>query len=388
MAIFCKRWRLDIINSGDRVEINATEVENDEASFLSNIPAGTRFTNSTRLLGRVRRASEAISDELGGVAEKPREVADSPLGPFSGIRVEARVTPADEFYNPNGALKVLIYGKEQLAAGLDEEPALTFTLMPDGELSVNGPAPGGETFKQFQARGWADQAKAGTEIAENGSALKNPEGGKLPMAQVLGPLADVHARVRAWKQEDKTGLYWSRATGSSAGLGDSGAVVFFQEAAGGEVILATTSTGKVHSAKLAPSNEQLRIKEQTWQRHRKMVARAVRSHLRRPYSIRGSYLARTESADVIRNRIAEAEQARDLAASSEDGVNHTTRRDAGEFQQTARGSFNPATNTIALLKKADQAEFLSLLRRFGGVAFLARDCRDVLRELPADEARM
>lgn len=32
--------------------------------------------------------------------------------------------------------------------------------------------------------------------------------------------------------------------------------------------------------------------------------------------------------------------------------------------------------------RAEQAEFLSLVRRFGGVAFVARDCRDVLRELP------
>ncbi len=37
--------------------------------------------------------------------------------------------------------------------------------------------------------------------------------------------------------------------------------------------------------------------------------------------------------------------------------------------------------------QADQAEFLSLVRRFGGVAFMARDCRDVRRELAADEAR-
>jgi hypothetical protein len=32
--------------------------------------------------------------------------------------------------------------------------------------------------------------------------------------------------------------------------------------------------------------------------------------------------------------------------------------------------------------RAEQAEFLALVRRFGGVAFVARDCRDVLRELP------
>jgi hypothetical protein len=35
--------------------------------------------------------------------------------------------------------------------------------------------------------------------------------------------------------------------------------------------------------------------------------------------------------------------------------------------------------------RAEQAEFLSLVRRFGGVAFVARDCRDVLRELSATD---
>lgn len=34
--------------------------------------------------------------------------------------------------------------------------------------------------------------------------------------------------------------------------------------------------------------------------------------------------------------------------------------------------------------QAEQQEFLSLVRRFGGVAFLARDCRDVLRKLSAE----
>ena len=31
--------------------------------------------------------------------------------------------------------------------------------------------------------------------------------------------------------------------------------------------------------------------------------------------------------------------------------------------------------------RPEQQEFLSLVRRFGGVAFMAKDCRDVLREL-------
>ncbi|MEF8701533.1 MAG: VRR-NUC domain-containing protein [Candidatus Accumulibacter sp. UW20] len=33
----------------------------------------------------------------------------------------------------------------------------------------------------------------------------------------------------------------------------------------------------------------------------------------------------------------------------------------------------------------EQSQFLDMVRRFDGVAFLARDCRDVLRELAADE---
>lgn len=35
--------------------------------------------------------------------------------------------------------------------------------------------------------------------------------------------------------------------------------------------------------------------------------------------------------------------------------------------------------------RAEQAEFLSLVLRFGGVAFVAHDCRDVLRELSATD---
>lgn len=37
--------------------------------------------------------------------------------------------------------------------------------------------------------------------------------------------------------------------------------------------------------------------------------------------------------------------------------------------------------------RPEQAEFLSLVRRFGGVAFVARDCRDVSRELATARTR-
>lgn len=229
---YTREQLLELLNGADTISIEATDVANgiqeDEARFLSDVPAGTRFTNSTRLLGRVRRTSDAISNELGGKAEAAREAAERPLGPFGGYRTEAEVIAPDGAYNPEGALKIKVYGREQIGAGITKEPALTFTVMPDGELSVNGPTPGGETFNEFQSRNWASQAKAGDQIAEGWSALENPAGGNLPMSQVLPLLADVHARVRAWKQAEKVGLYWSRATGSSAGLGDYGAAVFFQ----------------------------------------------------------------------------------------------------------------------------------------------------------------
>jgi adenine/guanine phosphoribosyltransferase-like PRPP-binding protein len=128
----------------------------------------------------------------------------------------------------------------------------------------------------------------------------------------------------------------------------------FIETAGGKVILATTLTGKAHSAKLAPSNEQL---EELRNKHGSDIETWWKDRFGHAFDSltqsEARYLARTESADIIRNRIAEAEQARNLAASSEDGVDQTPQRNAGEIQQTARGSFNPATNTIALVKDAD-----------------------------------
>lgn len=222
---------LALFNDADTINVEATDVADgvtkDEARFLSNVPAGTRFTHSTRLLGRVRRTSESITHALGTDPAATRTV-EGPLGPFSAYEVIGEVQPGDDTYNPGGALKVRIYGKEQVEVGLLDEPALTFTVMPDGELSVNGPTPGGTTFAAFVERGWAEQSKAGDQIAEGWSNLKSPSGSKLPMTQVLDLLSDVHARVRAWRNEDKVGLYWSRATGASAGLGDYGSAVFFQ----------------------------------------------------------------------------------------------------------------------------------------------------------------
>jgi len=223
-------------NEADTINIKAPqqseqEINDAEAKFLSDAPAGNRYPRSTRLLKRIRATSEAITTQLDGQAERTREV-DSPLGHFSGYRVTADILAPDEFYNPGGTLKIKIYGKEQIEAGLLAEPALTFTVMPDGELSVNGPTLDEPIFQEFQKRGWAEKAKAGGQETAGWTALTAATGGNLPIQQVMPLLADVHARVREWRGEDYAGLYWSRATGALGALGDYGTAIFFQDKGG------------------------------------------------------------------------------------------------------------------------------------------------------------
>ncbi len=208
-----------------------------EAQFVSTRPAGeTHYARGSRRVTRLRALSEAISNELGGMAETARIHAE-PLGPFSRYEVTARITPADEFYNPGGTLKIFVYGAEQSKAGLTDEPALTFTVTADGELSVNGPIPDGPTFNAFKERGWATYAtNSEGGIAEGHSRLIDPntKDGKLPIPQVMSLLADIHARVREWRGTDVVGLHWSRSTGAMGGLftGENGGNLLFQKARG------------------------------------------------------------------------------------------------------------------------------------------------------------
>ncbi len=224
---------LDLFDEVDTIDIKAPkmseqEINDAERTFLSAFPKSvTTYRRSSGIARRLRRASDLAADQLGDNPEATRRV-DQPLGPFSGYVAHGVVLAGDDAYNQGGILKVKIYGKEQVAAGLTDEPALTFTVMRDGELSVNGPTPGGATFKAFQERGWAEQSKAGDRLAEGWSNLTNPDGGKLPITQTIGLLADVHARVRAWRMEDYSGLHWARATGALAGIGDNGSAIFFQ----------------------------------------------------------------------------------------------------------------------------------------------------------------
>ena len=150
-----------------------------------------------------------------------------PISPFETTLTRARIKNQG---TPQESLVVEVYGKEQVEAGVNEEPALTWTIhVGTGEMDVNGPNPDRATFREFQKRGWADHARGQDgEIAVGWTALRNPDGSaSLPMGQILPMLADVHARYRALRKEDRVGLHWLRITGATGGQAGREAAVFF-----------------------------------------------------------------------------------------------------------------------------------------------------------------
>ncbi|MEZ5436201.1 MAG: hypothetical protein R3E67_06635 [Pseudomonadales bacterium] len=163
------------------------------------------------------------------MAETARESIERPLGPFSGYRIEAKAYdhPTDP---KQGQLEIRYYGKEQMDAGLTGEPALTVIIGKDGEFGINGPSPESETFKAFKERGWAEEAKQKDGVInKEHTRLINPhrDDGQFSPSQVKDILADAHARLRAWRKEDRVGLNWGRATGATGGeFGNEGAAFF------------------------------------------------------------------------------------------------------------------------------------------------------------------
>ena len=231
--LFDAAGRVDAV-SGIR-RMSDEEVKRAEDEFLSHFPEGSRYPHDTRLLERIRRASEGATLELGGSPEAKRIHAGA-LGPFSEYATRGVVLPGDSF-EPHGRLEVHVYGREQAQQGFAGEPALTFTVGPDGGLTVNGPAPSGDTFREFHTRGWAERAVGHDGTPQEGwSALRDPEnpGKAMPLPQMLPLLADVHARARLWLKQDRIGLHWTRATGALGGLfGDNPTAVFFQGSGAG-----------------------------------------------------------------------------------------------------------------------------------------------------------
>ncbi|MCX7563688.1 hypothetical protein OS176_09080 [Xanthomonadaceae bacterium XH05] len=188
--------------------------------------ASTDRAANRSLESLVRRLSESATRELGGLHDATRDFSVR-LGPFSGYQTRARIKNQGMRQE---SLVVEVRGKEQMAAGLDEEPALTWAIhTASGELDVNGSSPDRATFRAFQKRGWADHARGQDgEVAADWTALLNPDGSaSLPMGQILPMLPDVHARYRAFRKEDRVGLHWSRITGATGGPAGRETAVFF-----------------------------------------------------------------------------------------------------------------------------------------------------------------
>lgn len=232
--------RAKLQKEGDRDESRYDEngyriTARDEAgAYLSHFPATTEIHGEESAgVRRIRQSSDRITNELRRAEGKPQEVhrtvPDRPLGPFSSYVVNAKTYdhPTDP---KQGQLEIRYYGKEQMDAGLTGEPALTVIIGKDGEFGINGPSPESETFKAFKERGWAEEAKQKDGVInKEHTRLINPhrDDGQFSPSQVKDILADAHARLRAWRKEDRVGLNWGRATGATGGeFGNEGAAFF------------------------------------------------------------------------------------------------------------------------------------------------------------------
>jgi hypothetical protein len=189
-----------------------------------------RVYDKAQLLEGIRLASDKIRGELGGTgsseSQATRELTSGPLGPFTSSSVSSEIK--------GDRLFVYYVGQEQAELGLTDEAALTVILNKTGELVVNGPPADSATFEEFKKLGWADFAEMkGGEKSDYWTSLTGFEG--LDGAKgLLNPgtaamLADAHARLRAWRGEDKVLINWVRYTGATGNaLKGRKGVAFFQ----------------------------------------------------------------------------------------------------------------------------------------------------------------
>jgi hypothetical protein len=81
-------WRRHLLIGSPSCYFEYREIEDAERHFLSNVQEnqGYGYGRNTRLLGRVRQASELASNELGNNPETARS-ATGALGPFTGYKI-------------------------------------------------------------------------------------------------------------------------------------------------------------------------------------------------------------------------------------------------------------------------------------------------------------
>lgn len=208
---------------------------NEKDIQLSNFPKerGWRVYDKARLLEGIRLASDKIRGELGRTgsseSQATRELTSGPLGPFTSSSVSSEIK--------GDRLFIYYVGQEQAELGLTDEAALTVILNKTGELVVNGPPADSATFEEFKKLGWADFAEMKDgEKSDFWTSLDGFEGLDGPKG-LLNPgtaamLADAHARLRAWRGEDKVLINWVRYTGATGNaLNGRKGVAFFQNQA-------------------------------------------------------------------------------------------------------------------------------------------------------------
>ena len=162
-------------------------------------PDEVRLLREPGYFAEIRKLSERVSDIPVEESRKRTQKYFRRFYLFKGYEVRANI----ERDGVSKTLHVEVYGKEQIEAGLTDEPAFVVYVSENGEFIVNGPNPNSETFREFQKRGWAEHAhdKAGNIEPDYTRLTPTPGHKTMPMDQLKPLLADVHARVRGRKKK-------------------------------------------------------------------------------------------------------------------------------------------------------------------------------------------
>lgn len=198
--------------------------------FLSSVPEGTRFySDETATQRATRKASDASRERLGGSATRTTAFPGK-FGPFSGGSVAGQFVGT----GVRQALYIKLYGNEQLVAGVTDSPAQTIILNADGEITINGPAYGSKAYTWMKERGWVTDAWGldSDETSDDGAVWTRLEGVK--RRELITLIGEAHARSLNWPDKtgvplNRTGLYWTRATGATGGIDGHSAAIYFSK---------------------------------------------------------------------------------------------------------------------------------------------------------------
>lgn len=214
------------------LSVSGEEIERAASIFLSTFPEGTtRHLPNSATVRKAKHYSEAATADLGGAGSGSPEVqrgTTQALGSFTGYDTKGRIT--QNFYGGE-QLTIELWGREQIQAGLDDIPALTIEVQPDGDFSIYALPSSSDTYKEFVARGWAEPATGKNKEIQYFSGNDGEFWTRLTntkRADLLPLLGDIHARALAWTGKPYIGLSWQRTTGASGGMDGHRAAVLFR----------------------------------------------------------------------------------------------------------------------------------------------------------------